>query len=159
MKHWLFFLFCTQWWNWTSHISQTKGCLRGTQGGRGELMGQWIAWFCVGRVRLSSSTSQTQKLSSPCKPQGVSLPGNDLHDRLQPAQVPLVPSMVWFPCASSSLSTLCSGCVEWGGCSVQRAPEQPHTINNCGSALPPAERGKGCGLMKGTLTSVNDARK
>lgn len=52
-----------------SHASQTKGCFGGG----------WIARCSVGRARLCSSTSQTQKPASPCSPQGVSLPGSHTH--------------------------------------------------------------------------------
>lgn len=44
LKRCLIFLSCTQWGSGTSHTSQTKGCLRGTEKGRGELALCGASW-------------------------------------------------------------------------------------------------------------------
>lgn len=68
LKRCLIFLFCALW-----------GGGRPTHPRPKVVWGGWIARCSVGRARLCSSTSQTQKPASPCSPQGVSLPGSHMH--------------------------------------------------------------------------------
>lgn len=130
LKHWFISFFSTQWGSWTSHISQTKGGLRGTK------VGSLMLTLC-GASQDELQHLPALKLASACSPQEFRSwkPPSWLATA---APAPPIPSTVWClrgeSCPSPPFPALCV----WG-MQGSEGLQQPYPMNSSGYSLPPAE--------------------